>query len=460
MVFSVKKFLQNKKIVFSLSSQLISILVSVVMTVGVTRYISVENYGYWQLFIFYTSYIGLAHFGICDGLYLFYGGRKKEEIDKNKLKGVFYLFILLQLVIATIITLYATLSNIVEVRKNILYSISLLLLISNTQIFFSYVLLATNNIVEYSKSIFLEKIVLLGIIFGSVFLNIISLKVLIFSFIFSKTLSLIYLSKFFKSFFILKKVIHKNFTFNLIKDGGILMASNIVSTLILGVGRYFIDENWDIEVFGKISLAIALAYFVMILLSQISFLLFPYLRNSTEEKQKDTLQKLNETVSLILKISIICYFPLMFVLKYLLPNYSESVHYLILFMPLCLYDGKMQIIYGSYFKNLFLQKQLLFINIFSFILSLIIAILGSYLFENLNIILLGMVASIVLRSIISEIIITHKYDVKNYYSILIDLLFSVTIIFYFFTNFNIYILLSLLSLSVLCSFNLKSFLLK
>ena len=447
MNLSLKKIFQNKKLIFSVVSQVITLLVSILMTVGVTKYISLESYGYWQLFIFYCSYIGLAHFGICDGLYLTYGGKKMDDIDKKELKGVFSIFLILQLFASVLIIIYTSIFNLEIERENILYVISLLLIISNSQIFFGYILLATNKIVEYSKGVFIDKIILLILILSSIALNNVSLESLIFSFVLSKIISLVYLLTFYKSFIFSKVNIKSTVILDLVKNGGILMISNIVSTLILGVGRYFIDKNWNIEVFGKISLAISLVYFVLILLSQISFLLFPYLRNSSDADQKKIFEKLNMIISLILKISIVIYFPLIYVLKYFLPDYNESIHYLILLLPLCLYDGKMQILYTSYFKNLFLKKKLLIINILSLTISLIISLVGSYIFKDLNVILLGIVISVMLRSIVSEVVLKKKYNIEGNINSLLDLLFSLIIIAYFFLDFNVYTLIfSLLAL--------------
>ena len=55
---------------FAVMSQLISLLSGLVLSFILPKYISVANYGYWQLFILYTGYVGFLHFGFNDGLYL------------------------------------------------------------------------------------------------------------------------------------------------------------------------------------------------------------------------------------------------------------------------------------------------------------------------------------------------------------------------------------------------------
>lgn len=44
------------------------------------------------------------------------------------------------------------------------------------------------------------------------------------------------------------------------------MFSNVAGLFILGSGRFVVDKNWGIEVFGVFSLAVTLATFLLSLL--------------------------------------------------------------------------------------------------------------------------------------------------------------------------------------------------
>ena len=65
-----------KKISYLSVSQILSLLVSVSLVIILPKFISVEDYGYWQLFILYSGYVGLFHFGYSDGLYIKLGGNE------------------------------------------------------------------------------------------------------------------------------------------------------------------------------------------------------------------------------------------------------------------------------------------------------------------------------------------------------------------------------------------------
>lgn len=55
-------------------AQGVSFLASVAMSLLVPKVLGVTAYGYWQLFVFYTSYSGFFLLGLNDGIYLIRGG--------------------------------------------------------------------------------------------------------------------------------------------------------------------------------------------------------------------------------------------------------------------------------------------------------------------------------------------------------------------------------------------------
>ena len=77
-------------------AQGISLLVSVFMSFIIPKILGVTQYSYWQLFIFYSGYVGFFHFGFNDGLYLRLGGKKFEELDYDNIGTQFKLFFFIQ----------------------------------------------------------------------------------------------------------------------------------------------------------------------------------------------------------------------------------------------------------------------------------------------------------------------------------------------------------------------------
>ena len=61
------KFFSNLVVAFF--AQLISLILSCITSLILPKVFSTMSFSYWQLFIFYTTYVGFFHFGLNDGIY-------------------------------------------------------------------------------------------------------------------------------------------------------------------------------------------------------------------------------------------------------------------------------------------------------------------------------------------------------------------------------------------------------
>ncbi|MEH7500412.1 hypothetical protein V7251_23495, partial [Cytobacillus firmus] len=114
---------------YALSSNLVSLIVSTIVILIVPKLISVEEYGYWQLYLFYSSYIGFLHFGWNDGIYLRFGGAEYKNLDKRLFFSQFYMMVGLQLLISIIMSITAILLFEDVDRRFIIWMIAICLLI-------------------------------------------------------------------------------------------------------------------------------------------------------------------------------------------------------------------------------------------------------------------------------------------------------------------------------------------
>ncbi|WP_413446107.1 lipopolysaccharide biosynthesis protein, partial [Bifidobacterium longum] len=78
MTLNYRKLASNALAAFF--AQGISMLISAMTSIFVPKIMGVEDFGYWQLFMFYASYVGFFHLGINDGVYL-------EQGEKHDLKS-------------------------------------------------------------------------------------------------------------------------------------------------------------------------------------------------------------------------------------------------------------------------------------------------------------------------------------------------------------------------------------
>ena len=438
-----------KKISYLSVSQILSLLVSVSLVIILPKFISVEDYGYWQLFILYSGYVGLFHFGYSDGLYIKLGGNEIKKLDNKSVSEQFTLFVFIQFIFSVTILFFAINYSGTVFKKYVYIAIAVYLLIENTYKLLSFLLLTTDNAIIYSKSVFIDKATVL-LFLSLLFLKINSFIYIVIVYIFARFIALGYLSFELRHFFIfgINKINIKKQFKNILENcklGIILTFSNILSTLIIASGRLFVEHFWGINYFAKISLAVSLSFFVIAFISQISLVLFPMLCNMDNDKKKVVLHDGNIILGFFIMIAFGLYFILYLFIKYWLTNYTESLLYLIYLFPIVLFESKVQILYTTYCKSLNKLKDLLSINLFIFLLSIILYFFSAKE-QVIDYILITMFISLMIRSIILELLLFKHFQIKIDNYLFIELIYSILFIATFkLSNIDVLLLYYLLS---------------
>ncbi|UIR55953.1 hypothetical protein LZQ00_17030 [Sphingobacterium sp. SRCM116780] len=412
-----KNFLN--KLSFSLIAQVLSIVVSLIFSLGITKVLDVAHYGYWQLFILYSNYAGFFHLGICDGLYLKHGGRSMERVNTFNFTNQLSLFLLIEIFISILFAGTLVFTTADPIKLSLLFFIVPYLIIANLQTYLSYILLATNKIEAYSISVFIEKIfIIVSIIILYIFKEI-NVNALIYIYIIGKLLSIFYLVYFvypiieLKALFVFKfKTIQVLSKYALI--GIPLMFSNVLSTLIIGSNRLLTEHKYGIIAFSKLSFSISLVFLFIIFVSQIGIVLFPLLRRMNEENRKQIYYWIDNNLTILFASFIIFYYPLVVFVQHYVPNYFDSVKYLSLMLPICIFEGKFQILFNTMYKVLNRQKTIFIINFTSLLVSLLLTYLSLYLFDSIILSIYSLVLIIVLRSVFSEMVLNKILKIGRF----------------------------------------------
>lgn len=277
---------RNTMIAFA--AQFISLSVSVVMSLLVPKIVGVADYGYWQLFMFYTTYSGFFHLGLNDGVYLINGGLSRDEIDKSSIKSQYIFGACFQAVICLGIT-FVSLPLVDDAnRVFVIASFALYTVVYNLTSYLGFVFQAMNETKLFSFSTMLDRLVFLAPLLVLIGFKVSDYHPYVYAYLVSKIIALIYCSWMGRDILCAKSVSFGNS----LKDGirsiivGVkLMIANIADTLILGVSRFLIDHFWGIVAFAKISFSLSLVNFFITFVSQASMVLFPALRTGSDEER-------------------------------------------------------------------------------------------------------------------------------------------------------------------------------
>ncbi|EKN71334.1 polysaccharide transporter [Neobacillus bataviensis LMG 21833] len=422
-------FLKNFS--YTLSSNLISLIISTIVILIVPKLLGVEDYGYWQLYLFYSSYVGFLHFGWNDGIYLRYGGKEYNDLNKNLFFSQFWMLVIFQIIISVfVICLSITFSTDTN-RSFILIMTALCLLIVNVRFMLIYILQGTNRIKEYAQITMMERVLYCLLILLFLLVGVREYKILIVADLAGKFISLFY------SIYSCKDIVFKKVTtfyFDLketyenIRVGIKLMFSNIASMLIIGIVQFGIERTWDVATFGKVSLTLVISNLMMVFISAVGVIMFPVLRRTNQEMLPNIYKTMRTTLMAPLLGLLMVYFPLKVILSVWLPQYEVSLMYMALLFPMCVFEGKMSLLINTYLKTLRKEKWMLTINIVSVLFSLVLTAFFTIVFKNLSFAIVSIVILLAFRCAIAEVYLSKILNISVQKDIILELVMTLVFI--------------------------------
>ena len=219
----------------SLGANIILVFIRAIYVFILPKFITVEDFGYWQLYFLYTAFMPFCHLGLVEGIYLRKGGIRYEELDKREIRSQLITIFFMSVICISILLLFT--SNFIndENKRYIFYILCITVLISLPRMLFSGVLQMTGLIKQDSCALLSEILVsFIGVVI-IILLHCSNFKLFILSDCIGRIFSL-YLSCYFMSDIIKHiKITDIDFvnSFKNIKIGIYLLFSNMVGMLAL-----------------------------------------------------------------------------------------------------------------------------------------------------------------------------------------------------------------------------------
>lgn len=405
-----------KDVLVAFLAQGVALLVSVLTTLLAPKVLGVEGYGYWQLFLFYGTYVGLFQFGVIDGLYLICGGKTRDEIDKESVSFSFRFVVVSQTIVGCVLAFIVAPFMPDVSRGFVVAFVGLYTLLSNATNFFSYLFQTMNEtrrsslVTLVDRTCFLLALLVLFVLrtddFRPFIVVCLASRVIAcgFGVFLGKDVCFVRCPDFKRGC---------RFLFETIKVGVILVLANLADQLVIGSVRASVDGHWGIEVFSVVSLSFSMVSFVMTFVSQVSMVLFPALRRVSDEGLNRFYRVAKSGLFLALPIVYVLYCPLALFIGAWLPDYSASIGYLALLMPVCVFDAQMNICGTTVLKVTRREKQLLGINIMAILLAAVGALIGSLVFNNIELTLLSALVAIAVRCYTADYTLRSEFGGIN-----------------------------------------------
>ena len=396
-------------------AQMVTMLVSIATVILMPKVMDGDDYGYWQLFIFYSGYVGLATLGITDGTYLLMGGKTREELPRSRVVSQL-LFCLLYQALLVVLAVPPLLLASDTPRQLVIVATGLFLIMYNASAHLGYVFQAINETSTFSRSIILKKGIVL---FGFVSLIISgagSFLPYILVYLGSELAALAYIAL--RARWLLSAPLMGigetvSAVVASMRVGMKLMIAVNAGTLVIGFARFVVDITWPIEVFGQVSFSLSIVNFIMAFIGQVSMVLFPALRRCDEDELSETYRKGEALLSVILPLALLLYWPAGALVRLWLPDYAGSLHYMAILAPLCLFDGRMNVLVTTYCKVLREESYLLMLNVASLVLCIVLCGAVAWLGGSVEAVLLAAVVAVAARSLFGEFLVTRRLGLRK-----------------------------------------------
>lgn len=404
-----------KNFSYALTSNLISLVISTLVILVIPKVIGIEDYGYWQLYLFYVSYVGFLHFGWNDGIYLRYGGERYESLDKKLFFSQYNMLATFQLFLSMLVISLTTIFEGNPDRRFIYQMIGINIFLMNIKNLFLYILQSTNRIKEYSFVTILDRLLYAFLILLFLFAGVNNYQFMIWADVIGKLIAMLI------SMYYCKEIVRQkwsSFSLNMtetrrnISTGIKLMFANIASQLVIGIVRFGIEQSWDVATFGKVSLTLSISNMLMIFINALGIIMFPILRRTDEKRLSEIYGTLRNFTMIILFALMVLYFPLRLILSNWLPQYANSLKYMALLFPMVIFEGKTSLLINTYLKTLRQEKIMLKMNIITVLLSVLLTVLSTIIIGNINLAILSILLLLGFRCSITEITLVKLLDIS------------------------------------------------
>ena len=368
------------------------------------KYLSIDAYAEIKSFQLYSSYVGILHLGYSDGMYLKYGGKDINRISKDELRTDSSTMICFQIIVEALMIIVSLILN-----DNILLFASITILPVNMVSYYRYLLQATGEFDEYSKTLNIA-------VFITFSANIVLLlaRVVNYSspyivlYIVSDILILFYCEYllYSKGGFLRPKFKSNSIsTFRSnVQNGILLMLGNSASIFLTGMDRWFIKVLMDNKAFAQYSFAVSIEGLMNILITPISTTLYNYFCTNKEYKSID---RLKNKIIMFATYIVALAFPAKFVIENFIQNYTDAIYVLFIIFAAQIYYIIVKCVYVNLYKSNKKQKiyfiKLVAILVFGFIANAALYLLNQ-VYESFAI---GTLLSGILWLIIST------YDFKH-----------------------------------------------
>lgn len=406
------------------ASNILSLALSMVTSFVLPLFISVEEYGYWQLFVLYNSYVGFFVLGFNDGVHLNFA---TYDYDRKLIRifGAFKNFLLFLTIIETIFLLvfckFFICGNIDEYYIIFLAVLNLIPTALNG--LFLYMNQATMRFKYYAISCIVDKVLFSIVLVFLIICNVQNVLIYIVAFTLCRYLVIgyNYLTSYevfaFKPYAIskIKKIILSNFI-----NGFPLMLAVILGNSIIVGSRLLVKSQFGISTFGAFSFSIHTIVIASQFIAAIASVFYPILKRYPMDNLAGAYTILDKSTSILSALLLLSYYPIAMIILLLYTKYAGVLEYLTFVYPLFVFQCKASILITNIYKVRNKIMSLIVANVAAIIIHLVFVFMAYYIYGSVTSIAIAVLISYGIWYYIFQYRVFYKEGWKTKFAVPVD----------------------------------------
>lgn len=401
------------------SNNTISLISGLIISLGLPKILSMEDYSDYKIFMLYLSYIGLFHFGLIDGVVVKFAGKTETETGLKMYRSITRLLVRIETMAAILILIIVLVATRGE-YKFLGIVVAFDIIVHNLLSYYRSIMQITMRYKAYTiTGVYGNIFRLFGIflLFIMEKLNCASCNIYIMIYMFGEIAQLIFCVLLCKGITFGEKLNIrevKPVIMEIFKTGTPLLVAGIISTFILNLDRQFVSILFQKKDYAIYSFSYSIMNIILTLISAMSVVLYPAIK---VKKQKELGRYYEDFICILSLFVFSCFvfIPILNIfIEWFLPDYKYSFDILRVIFPVVVSLAIMQIVVINFYKTIEITRTYLVISITVFGISFLLNYIGYFFKKSMEAIAVATVLSCYIWFFISDRIIKSRIGTKSY----------------------------------------------
>lgn len=415
-------FIHNLSFVFG--AQVIVLLISVLRALILPKFLPVDGFGYWELYLFYTAYVGIFCFGYNDGIYLNYGECDVEQLPMKELRSANRLFcVFLSIVTIIVLIVLFSIFHDLQSRFSLCFAAGNVFILGITSVCI-YIFQITGQFKNYSFFSIIDKILVILAIFILIIVNEANFKYVVIVDFVSKIGALVWMISKMPELFLGNTTSYSQsykFMIDNMSVGIKLLIANLMSMLLVGAGKFIVQIFGDINDFAIYSFGVSITGLVLTAVTAVSLVLYPTIKRIPSEDYSKLFNRVNVYTRVLGLMSLLLYYPIYIFIEYFYPKYDSVLTYLAALSVIVYLQCKISLLNNTFYKVLRLETKMFIANMSCVFIFVVMALIIFPSYRDISVIALCTCMAMMIRCYSSEITLSRYVGIKPDNRIVLEL---------------------------------------